>query len=222
MAIIPFGLIGTIYGHAQWDVPLSLFTVVGLIGMTGIIINDSIVLVTTIDEYAEERGLIPAIIDCTADRLRPVLLTTLTTVLGLAPLLFESSQQAQFLKPTVITLVYGLGFGMVIVLLVVPAILAMQQDFSKQLTGLRRALGAMGRHAGMGLSVVGLGLLTLGWFAATLGAWIVTGAMVGPLAGLGASTPVALGLFVAGAAGLCVLAWLVATLLHGIARARAA
>ena len=56
MAIMPFGLVGTIYGHAAWDVPLSLFTVVGLIGMTGIIINDSIVLVTTIDEYAAERG----------------------------------------------------------------------------------------------------------------------------------------------------------------------
>ena len=61
MAIIPFGLIGTIYGHAQWDVPLSMFTVVGLLGMTGIIINDSILLVKTIDEYAETRGLIPAI-----------------------------------------------------------------------------------------------------------------------------------------------------------------
>jgi multidrug efflux pump subunit AcrB len=53
MAIIPFGLVGTIYGHLVWDVPLSMFTVVGLIGMTGIIINDSIVLVTTIDEKAE-------------------------------------------------------------------------------------------------------------------------------------------------------------------------
>ncbi|MDA0962925.1 MAG: efflux RND transporter permease subunit, partial [Proteobacteria bacterium] len=119
MAIIPFGLVGTIYGHAVWDVPLSMFTVVGLLGMTGIIINDSIVLVTTIDEYAQERGLIPSIIDAAADRLRPVLLTTLTTVLGLLPLMFETSQQAQFLKPTVITLVYGLGFGMFLVLLIV-------------------------------------------------------------------------------------------------------
>ena len=84
MAIIPFGLVGTIYGHSVWDVPLSMFTVVGLLGMTGIIINDSIVLVTTIDEYAESRGLIPAIIDGACDRLRPVLLTTLTTAVGLA------------------------------------------------------------------------------------------------------------------------------------------
>ncbi|MGJ8555715.1 MAG: efflux RND transporter permease subunit, partial [Sulfitobacter geojensis] len=85
MAVIPFGLVGTIYGHALWEVPLIMFTVVGLLGMTGIIINDSIVLVTTIDEYAESRGLIPSIIDGATDRLRPVMLTTLTTVLGMAP-----------------------------------------------------------------------------------------------------------------------------------------
>jgi multidrug efflux pump subunit AcrB len=122
-----------------------MFTVVGLIGMTGIIINDSIVLVTTIDEKAETRGLIPAIIDGVCDRLRPVLLTTLTTVLGLAPLLYEGSADAQFLKPTVITLVYGLGFGMVIVLLVVPAILAMQQDFGSRSARCARGATAFGR-----------------------------------------------------------------------------
>ena len=90
MAIIPFGLIGAIWGHVIWDVPLSMYSVVGLIGMTGIIINDSIVLVSTVDEYAAQRGLIPAIIDAVADRLRPVFLTTLTTVFGLAPLLYET------------------------------------------------------------------------------------------------------------------------------------
>ena len=59
MAIIPFGLVGTIFGHYMHDIPLSMFTVVGLLGMTGIIINDSIVLVTTIDEYAAERDRCP-------------------------------------------------------------------------------------------------------------------------------------------------------------------
>lgn len=97
MAIIPFGLVGAIWGHYIWDVPLSMFTVVGLLGMTGIIINDSIVLVTTIDAYQRDRGLVPSIVEGAADRLRPVMLTTLTTVLGLAPLLYEGSQQAQFL-----------------------------------------------------------------------------------------------------------------------------
>jgi predicted RND superfamily exporter protein len=140
MSIIPFGLVGTIYGHYVWDVPLSMFSVVGLLGMTGIIINDSIVLVTTIDEYAEKRGLFPAIIDATADRLRPVLLTTLTTVLGLLPLLFETSRQALFLKPTVITLCYGLGFGVFMVLLVVPSLVVVQKDFGRFMDTFKRGL----------------------------------------------------------------------------------
>jgi len=174
MAIIPFGLVGTIYGHAVWDVPLSMFTVVGLLGMTGIIINDSIVLITTIDEYAETRGLIPSIIDGASDRLRPVILTTLTTVLGMTPLLYEQSQQAQFLKPTVITLVYGLGFGMVLVLLVVPALVAAQHDFARQVTAMRRAVRAPARGLQRGLLVlwvviIGWGVLTLGWTLATGG-----------------------------------------------------
>lgn len=139
MSVIPFGLIGAIWGHYVWDVPLSMFSIVGLIGMSGIIINDSIVLVSTIDEYAEKRGLFPAIVDGVADRFRPVLLTTLTTVLGLAPLLYETSSQAAFLKPTVITLVYGLAFGMVLVLILVPALVAAQADVGRMFRSLRRA-----------------------------------------------------------------------------------
>ena len=160
-----------------------MFTVVGLLGMTGIIINDSIVLVTTVDEYAEGRGLRPAIIDAAADRLRPVMLTTLTTVMGLAPLLYEKSSQAQFLMPTVITLVYGLGFGMVLVLLVVPALMAMQEDMGRMRAGLRRALRT--RRAGGLRGLMGLGLaLVLGWFAATLGHVLWQGALPSVLAGL--------------------------------------
>lgn len=206
MAIIPFGLVGTIYGHLVWDVPLSMFTVVGLIGMVGIIINDSIVLVSTVDEYAETRGLLPAIVDGAADRLRPVVLTTLTTVLGLAPLLFEKSQQAQFLKPTVITLVYGLGFGMVLVLLVVPALLAIQQDAGRQLRASRRALRARGR--GIGRATQGAAVALAVVFAATIGVVLVTGDLPGGLAAEGgAAMAVALGLFLAGAVIVLVLAY---------------
>jgi multidrug efflux pump subunit AcrB len=209
MAIIPFGLVGTIWGHYVWDVPLSMFSVVGLIGMVGIVINDSIVLVTTIDEYAEERGLFPAIIDGTADRLRPVILTTLTTVLGLAPLLYETSNQAQFLKPTVITLVYGLGFGLVLVLLVVPALLAIGHDFARTFRAARRA--ASGRAPGMQgvLGAAGAGISA--WFATTMGAVIVTGAMPAVLGGA-RSLPLAFLMFVAGVAGIVFLAWALAAL----------
>ena len=148
MSVIPFGLVGAVWGHYHWGVPLSMFSIVGLIGMTGIIINDAIVLVTTIDERAGERGLFPAIVDGAADRLRAVFLTTATTVFGLAPLLFESSVQAQFLKPTVITLVYGLGFGMVLVLVVVPALMAIGLDAGRAWRAARRGLSA--RRAGAG------------------------------------------------------------------------
>jgi multidrug efflux pump subunit AcrB len=175
MAIIPFGLVGTIWGHYIWEVPLSMFTVVGLLGMTGIIINDSIVLVTTIDEYATDRGLLPSIIDGATDRLRPVMLTTMTTVLGLAPLLYEQSQQAQFLKPTVITLVYGLGFGMVLVLLVVPALIAVQNDVARPMTALRRALTSPNRPL-RALVICAAGLVGL-WLAYSVGWVLITGGL---------------------------------------------
>ena len=224
MAVIPFGLIGTIYGHVQWDLPLSMFTVVGLIGMSGIIINDSIVLVTTVDEYSKDRGLVPAIIDASADRLRPVLLTTLTTVIGLFPILFEPSRQAQFLKPTVVTLIYGLGFGMVLVLLIVPALLAMQQDIHRQFQALRRALGAPGRsgYAGRISGVAVLG--SVGLFAATLGSVLWTGALWAPLldtvpalAAVTGPWP-ALGLFLALSLVWLVLVYVLAALLALIPR----
>jgi len=223
MAIIPFGLVGTIYGHMAWDVPLSMFTVVGMIGMTGIIINDSIVLITTVDEYAVERGLIPAIIDGAADRLRPVMLTTLTTVLGLAPLLFEKSSQAQFLKPTVITLVYGLGFGLIVVLLLVPALLAMQQDFGRQFAALRRAMhaGRRGAMVWMTTAAVALGIAAL--FAATLGAVLVQGAMpdvVSNVMSIASDSPrmmlAAFALFVAGSAVLALVAYIGGVLAFGL------
>ena len=216
MSIIPFGLVGTIYGHALWDVPMSMFTVVGLLGLTGIIINDSIVLVTTIDQYAEERGLIPSIIDGAADRLRPVMLTTLTTVLGMAPLLYEQSQQAQFLKPTVITLVYGLGFGMVMVLMVVPALVAIQHDVTRQMRAMRRGLRAP--VASLRWGFVALWALVLAWGGYTLGwtAWF--GAVD---ARLGAALPLvetlspmagAMALFLLGAAVIALAGYLLGAL----------
>jgi multidrug efflux pump subunit AcrB len=209
MSVIPFGLVGAIFGHWVWELPLSMFSIVGLIGMSGIIINDSIVLVSTIDDYAKTRGLKAAIIDGVADRFRPVLLTTLTTVLGLAPLLYEGSSQAEFLKPTVLTLVFGLGFGMVLVLLVVPALLAIQADVSRSLLALRRAVRGGPRRLRNVMAVASGLLLAVallpGWVAVTgaLPGWVLT--LVPELADRSAAV-VALGLFLAGA----LVVWLVA------------
>ena len=210
MTVIPFGLVGAVFGHWVWGMPLSMFSIVGLIGMAGIIINDSIVLVSTIDQYSERRGLRPAIIDGVADRFRPVLLTTLTTVLGLAPLLYEGSSQAEFLKPTVITLVFGLGFGMVLVLIVVPALMAAQADVALAFRTLRRALrrGPPGLRLGLRPVVVGMVVLAL-----ALPLWVaLTGALPGWLLALWpglADAPqglAAVGVFLCGALGL----WLAA------------
>jgi multidrug efflux pump subunit AcrB len=206
MSVIPFGLIGAIYGHNAWGVPLSMFSIVGMIGMTGIIINDSIVLVSTIDEYSKNRGLYPAIIDAVADRLRPVFLTTATTVMGLAPLLYERSSQAEFLRPTVITLVYGLGFGLVLVLVLVPAILAVQADIGRQFRALRRGVRSTAAPARRARAVlIAAALATAVWFALTLGWVLATGTLCAPLIavlpGIGA-LPAAFALFMLGAGGV--------------------
>jgi len=226
MAVIPFGLVGAIYGHAYWDVPLSMFSVVGLLGMTGIIINDSIVLVGTIDEYGETRGLIPSIIDGAADRLRPVMLTTLTTVLGMAPLLYEQSQQAQFLKPTVVTLVYGLGFGMFLVLLVVPAFIAAQHDIARQIRAMRR--GVRSRARGLQAGLIGMWAVLAVWGALTLGWAGINGVLYPPLAAMvpamAAMAPLtaALILFIAGAGLLALSGYIVGAIMLQVGRRKQA
>lgn len=155
---IPFGVIGTVWGHYWFGIPITMFSIVGILGMAGIIVNDSIVLVTTADEYAERRALFPALVDATADRLRPVLLTTITTVVGLMPLLYEKSQQAQFLKPTVVTLAFGLSFGVILVLLVTPAMVAIQKDVGDALRSARRMMHyVIKRRSGLGKRRISLG-----------------------------------------------------------------
>lgn len=209
MAVIPFGLTGAIWGHHWEGAPLSMFSIVGLIGMAGIVINDSIVLVSTIDDRARTQPLGTAIVSAVTNRLRPVLLTTLTTVLGLAPLLYESSSQADFLRPTVITLVYGLSFGMLLVLILVPAALMIEQDLRRPLRALRRALRPRaGWRTWRLLLPPLLGIVAL--FAATLGATLWSGRLPAPwllfFPGLGgAPAPAAAFALFAAGAGLIIL-----------------
>ena len=220
MLIIPFGLVGTIYGHNTWDVPMSMFSIIGLIGMTGIIINDSIVLVTTIDEYAEDRGLIPAIIDGTCDRLRPVILTSLTTILGLAPLLFETSRHAQFLRPTVITLTYGLGFGLLLVLLIVPSLIAVQSDIQKQVVAFRRSLSLQKKGQALRITIGILSLLVMISFSTQLGAYLYNGSLPElyqrfiPFISQSSGIFHAFSIFMLSVCLLLALSWMIAVLLH--------
>ncbi|MEM7196795.1 MAG: efflux RND transporter permease subunit [Pseudomonadota bacterium] len=144
LSLIPFGLIGAIWGHYIHNVPLSMFSVVGMIGMCGIIVNDAIVLISQMQRYLRTKPALQALALAASDRLRAVWLTTCTTVAGLTPMLFETSRQAQFLKPTVITLVYGLGLGMVLVLVLTPCFLAIGNDCAKSLQSSKRFVKYLG------------------------------------------------------------------------------
>jgi len=131
MAVIPFGITGAIFGHYVMDVELTILSMFGIIGLSGIVVNDSIILVTVYQEL-RQKGLAvtQAIEQASRSRLRAVILTSLTTIAGLTPLLFETSVQAQFLIPMAISITFGLAFATVLVLLVIPAILSYQESMS--------------------------------------------------------------------------------------------
>jgi multidrug efflux pump subunit AcrB len=121
---IPFGLTGAIYGHWLIDLPLSSLSILGLFGLSGIVINDSIVLISVYQDLRKEGlELYTALEEAVARRLRPVILTTVTTMAGLTPLLFETSLDSEFLKPIAAGIVFGLFFGTALILLFVPALL---------------------------------------------------------------------------------------------------
>ncbi len=121
LCIIPFGFIGAVFGHAVLGLELTLFSMFGLIALTGVIVNDSIVLVDFIDHrISEGLSLNDALIEAGRRRFRPVVLTSVTTVAGLFPMLLETSLQAQVLIPMAASLVFGLLTGTVLILLLVP------------------------------------------------------------------------------------------------------
>ena len=133
MAIIPMGLVGAVLGHLLLGYNFSMLSLTALIGLSGIVVNNSIILVNTMERRAESEPLADAIVNGTCDRLRPVILTSATTIGGLTPLLFEKSLQAQFLIPMAVTIVFGLGCAAVLVLSVIPALMAVQEDLRKLL-----------------------------------------------------------------------------------------
>ena len=138
MGIIPFGLVGAILGHVVMGMNLTLISLLGLLGLSGILVNDSIILVTQfIERMKNNNDVRAAAVGASQDRLRAVLLTSLTTIGGLLPLLFETSRQAQFLIPMAVTLVFGLLIATVLVLVLVPALLGIGHDITGALGKLK-------------------------------------------------------------------------------------
>ncbi|MBN1446674.1 MAG: efflux RND transporter permease subunit [Bacteroidetes bacterium] len=121
-SIIPLGVLGAIWGHGIHGIQLNTLSIYGLIALTGIIINDSIVFIDQINRNLRNGvPLYDAVYTAGLSRLRPILLTTITTAAGLGPLILETSRQAQFLIPMAISVAYGLVFGTFILLMVLPA-----------------------------------------------------------------------------------------------------
>ncbi len=135
MAAIPFGLIGALTGHYILGIDLTILSLFGIFGLSGIVVNDSIILVTFF-KHQREAGIetTQAIINAATQRLRAVLLTSLTTIGGLTPLLFETSVQAQFLIPMAVSISFGLMFATVLVLLVIPALLSVHESIADKFT----------------------------------------------------------------------------------------
>ncbi|MCP5439603.1 MAG: efflux RND transporter permease subunit [Chromatiaceae bacterium] len=136
MAIIPFGVVGALFGHYLMGITPTILSMFGLFALSGIVVNDSIILVVFYKQLREKgMGVKEAIVEAACQRLRAVLLTSLTTIAGLLPLLFETSLQAQFLIPMAVSISFGLAFATFLVLLLVPTLLAGLEGARLRLSG---------------------------------------------------------------------------------------
>ncbi len=121
LAIVPFGMIGAVWGHAALSIPLTLFSMFGLVALSGVVINDSIVLIDFINTRVRAgNSLLDALTQAGERRFRPIMLTSLTTIAGLIPLMLERSFQAQLMIPMAASLAFGLMLATFLVLILVP------------------------------------------------------------------------------------------------------
>ena len=131
---IPLGLTGAVFGHWIMDMNLTILSLFGFFGLSGIVVNDSIILVIFYRGLRQAGMAIKeALVEAACQRLRAVLLTSLTTIAGLTPLLFETSRQAQFLIPMAVSIAFGLAFATLLILLVLPASLSVYEDLMQAL-----------------------------------------------------------------------------------------
>ncbi|MCZ4280691.1 efflux RND transporter permease subunit [Kiloniella laminariae] len=139
LAIVPLGFVSAAIGHLIMDLPLSVLSFFGMLALTGVVINDSLVLITSYNQL-REKGIsaFDAIHQAGLGRFRAIFLTTATTVIGLSPLLSETSEQAQYLIPAAVSLAYGELFSTALMLLLVPALLAITEDFKRIFPGPER------------------------------------------------------------------------------------
>jgi len=139
MIAIPFGIVGAVLGHILMGYALSLLSLMGIVALSGVVVNDSLVLI----DYANRRtkegvSAFDAIHQAGVRRFQPILLTTLTTFGGLAPMIFETSRQARFMIPMAISLGFGILFATTITLVIVPCLYSIAEDIRRFIAGLSR------------------------------------------------------------------------------------
>ena len=132
MICIPFGLVGAVLGHLIMGYSLSLMSLFGIVALSGVVINDSLVLIHFANMLRRQgKSVLEAITLAGMHRFRPILLTTLTTFGGLSPMILETSRQARFLIPMAISLGFGLLFATLIILILVPCLYLVLEDTAK-------------------------------------------------------------------------------------------
>ena len=129
MSAVPFGLVGAVIGHAIFGIELNFMSVMGMVAVAGVVVNDSLVLVHFVNRGVSKHGsLKDAVVQAGAARFRPILLTSLTTTAGVTPLMLETSLQAQFMIPMAVAMASGVLFATVITLLLVPSVYLILED----------------------------------------------------------------------------------------------
>jgi len=137
MIAIPFAFIGMIFGNLVTGVPFGVMSVFGFFAASGVAVNDNLVLIDYVNRLRDKGvGAYQAMLDACVARFRPILLTSVTTFIGIMPILFETSTQSQFLKPMVVALAFGVLFDFFLTLMLVPALYGIGVDISRFFKGL--------------------------------------------------------------------------------------
>jgi multidrug efflux pump subunit AcrB len=150
MTAIPFGFMGAIFGHLLFGVPMAMFSWFGIGAAAGVVVNDNLVLVDYIGRLREQgNSLRNSIVDAGVNRFRPILLTTVTTFVGLLPIMAEEATNAQFLKPAVLSLAFGVLFALFVTLLMVPALYSIGGDLAYGRSRLKARLFGADKKGGL-------------------------------------------------------------------------
>ena len=143
MSVIPFGIVGAIVGHWVLGMAVSVLSICGIIALSGVVVNDSLIMVDFVNRARKEGlSLMEAAISAGTQRFRAIILTSLTTFMGLMPIVFERSLQAQIVIPMAISLAFGILFATVITLLLVPALYLILNDLKNVLKGRKNSQAA--------------------------------------------------------------------------------